>query len=123
MANEPAPQISPAAAYDIMHEAATLLISAHYSRAKSHPVDSETMDAMRAVRAEVLAIGAQDISAQLKAIESFEQRREQILQEPTPEPGDPGFQSWLNSLACSTEDCPNDPEPGEEQCYGCLTGA
>ena len=24
---------------------------------------------------------------------------------------------------CGTEDCPNDPEPGEEQCYGCLTGA
>jgi len=42
---------------------------------------------------------------------------------PTPKPGDPGFQSWLNSLACSTEDCPNDPEPGEEECYGCLTGA
>lgn len=24
---------------------------------------------------------------------------------------------------CGTEDCPNDAEPGEEECYGCATGA
>ena len=37
--------------------------------------------------------------------------------EPAPEP------KPYTQTVCGTEDCPNDSEPGEEQCYGCLTGA
>jgi hypothetical protein len=69
----------PVAVYDIMREAATRLVSAYYSRAVDHPVDVNTMRAMRGVRAEALAVPSDDIDAQLAATESFNGRRERIL--------------------------------------------
>jgi hypothetical protein len=75
----PAQQPDPVAVYDIMRESATRLVSAYYTRANEHPVDGDTMKAMRAVRAEALAVPTDDIAAQLAATESFNDRREQVL--------------------------------------------
>jgi len=47
----------------------------------------------------------------------IEAREIALGSEPTPEP------KTYTQTVCGTEDCPNDADPGEEECYGCLTGA